>query len=127
MTTTTNLTTTDRQALQRAITLTLAEPDASRIEQVQSMLRERDWLQVAEFCSYHRQCMDLELKPWEWTPCWLGEDLEQLEDIIARGPQHNQHFVAATVLKQMLAAGLSKYDPTPRDSVGAPSGGRRSQ
>jgi hypothetical protein len=106
----------DRLALDRAIQLTLAEDDQGRVEQVQSMLKERSWGEVAEFCAYHQQSRSLNINPWESTPSSI--DPNQIDEIIARGPEMNRKFGAARLLKKMLAAGVSSYDPTPLESIG---------
>ena len=93
----------DRDALQRCVALTLAEPDKSRVEQVQSMLADRHWLQVAEFCAYHRQMNSLRLEPWQLPPSsGFGHD-----------PKADQ------MLNKMVAAGLSQYDPDPMSALKA--------
>ena len=63
----------DRAALQRCVDLTLAEPDQSRVEQVEGMLSSNQtWLETALFCSFHRQIAALRLMPWELPPCSGG-------------------------------------------------------
>jgi hypothetical protein len=104
----------DRLALDRAIQLTLAEEDQGRVEQVQSMLKERSWGEVALFCAYHQQGRNLCIKPWEYTPCWIEPD--EVDAIIACR-QDGQQYGAAKLLKRMLAAGLSAFDPTPLQSL----------
>src|SRR4029077_9715732 len=64
----------DRDALKRCVALTLAEPDEGRVEQITSILRERDWLDVATFCSYHRQIVSLKLLPWQDPPSVADAD-----------------------------------------------------
>jgi hypothetical protein len=105
----------DREAMQRAIALTLAEDDQGRVEQVKAMLAERDWWDVATFCAYHRQARSLHIKPWEFTPCWINPD--QIDAIIARGAYQSRDYGAARLLKRMLKLGLSAYDPTPLESI----------
>src|SRR5512138_1278101 len=106
----------DRSALERAIALTLAEKDQGRVEQVRWMLSERDWFEVATFCSYHRQVEDLHLLPHESTPSWIDPD--EIDAIIARGPGlSNVAYGGARLLRKMLKLGLSQYDPTPLESM----------
>jgi hypothetical protein len=114
----TTLTKTDIAALELAIKQTLAEPDPLRVEQVKSMLQDRDRITVGEFCSYHRQCDALALKPWEYPPCWINDPDEVLG--VSRYPPDPQ---AATLLKQMLAAGVSRYHPDPVAAIEAASKG----
>jgi hypothetical protein len=111
----TMLTSADVAALNRTIELALAEKDQARVEQVKWKLQHNDRRETAEFCCYRQQSRDLELRPWESGPAWLNP--EQVDSIIAQGPTHNGGYTAAVVLKRMLAHGLSKYDPTPRESI----------
>jgi hypothetical protein len=106
----------DRLALDRAIQLTLAEDDQGRVEQVKDMLATRCWLDVATFCAYHQQARNLRIRPWEYTPCWIGP--HEIDATIARG-QDWQKYGAARLLKRMLACGLSEFDPTPLESLAA--------
>ena len=57
----------DKEALTRALELTKAEPE--RAEQLESMLKDRSWDEVAQFAARHQQCKNLRLKPWEIPPC----------------------------------------------------------
>jgi hypothetical protein len=89
----------DRQALELAIELTMAEPD--RREQVTLMLRE-GWEETGLFCAYHRQCRALRLRPWQEPPCWVSPNSTSQWDI-----------EAVVLLERMLAAGVSQYHPDP--------------
>ena len=57
----------DKEALTRALKLTKAEPE--RAGQIESMLENRSWEEVAQFAARHQQCKNLRLKPWETPPC----------------------------------------------------------
>jgi hypothetical protein len=94
----------DREALDRCVALTLAEPDKGRVEQVRSMLADRDWLDVAQFCSYHRQIASLKLLPWEDPPCVAGTGRDDK---------------AARLAGQLLTAGLSVFEPDPARALKA--------
>jgi hypothetical protein len=61
----------DRQALELAMKLTRQKPD--RVGQIDSMLEDRPWQDVAEFAAYHRKVQALRLKPWEHPPCWVHD------------------------------------------------------
>lgn len=100
----------DREALGRALQLTLAGDDQGRAQQVRSMLVEDDWWYAASFCAYYQQCRALNLKPWESPPCHIDEEDRD------RDPD------AVRLLKRMLSRGISRYDPTPIDSIKAKSG-----
>ena len=107
----------DCDALDRALALTLAEPDQSRVEQVRWIQAERGWWKAASFCSYHRQCDHLNLKPWEFPPCWI--DPAAIETILAQGSPQNSKSGGAKLLKRMLARSVSQFDPTPLESIAA--------
>ena len=64
------MTRTDKAALKLAIAAARAE-DANRARQVDSMLKQRPWIEVAEFCSSCAQSRSLRLMPWEIAPCDL--------------------------------------------------------
>jgi hypothetical protein len=108
----TRLSRIDREALERAIALTLAEPDAGRVAQVREMLAERSREEVGKFCSYHRQCKNLNPKPWELVPSWLETDRD-VEAALAQPEDHTARRAAALLTQRLLAAGLSRYEPSP--------------
>ena len=54
-------------------------------------------------------------EPWEDSPSHVDPD--EIEAIIARGPDQQQQLRAAKLLKKMLAAGVSQYDPAPIDAL----------
>lgn len=92
----------DRDALERAMQL-CAQRDPSRAEQLDGKLRQGDpWVEVAEFASYSCQIHALSLKPWQSPPCVADEDDPDEQD---KKAQH--------LLRKMLAAGVSRYDPDP--------------
>jgi hypothetical protein len=105
----------DREAFQRAIDLTLAETDKDRVSQVRSMLETREWIDVANFCSYHRQYHALSLRPWEEPPCWI--DIDEIPIIMAVEPSNNQRYRAAKLTRQLLDAGLSQFEPDPLQAL----------
>ena len=101
----------DREALIRALQLTLSDDESGRAEQVCSMLTDDGWWYAASFCASHRQSAALNLKPWESPPCDADEDNP-------RGRDRD----AVRLLKRMLSHGVSRYDPTPVDSIEAKNG-----
>jgi hypothetical protein len=90
----------DRAALQLSIDLTLAEDDEASVEQVKTMLAEREWDDVAHSCCYHRQYSALNLLPWQSPPCWVDDPDQDLST-----PQHptEGRHEAAMLTKRMLA------------------------
>jgi hypothetical protein len=84
----------DRDALERALALAKAE----RPEQIGRMLSEDPWMEAASFAAYHCQIRALQLKPWQSPPCY----------------GHLDGDTGATILlKRLLDAGLSRWEPDP--------------
>jgi hypothetical protein len=98
---------TDRAALELALQQTLAEKDQSRVEQVRSMLEDRDRLDVMQFCSFHRQIEALKLRPWELPPCLGDYD----------GSPGGRDEQALRLLKRMRKAGVSRWHPDPMSAL----------
>jgi hypothetical protein len=67
------LTPTDKAALKLAIVLARKGDRASQ-QQIDAMLKERPWREVAMFEAYGCQCDALRLKPWQLPPCWAEVD-----------------------------------------------------
>jgi len=103
----------DREALKRAVELMRKERGVRR-EQIEQKLRDQPWEEAARFAAYHRQFTRLHLKPWQFAPCWIDPD--DIEDILAGGDD-GQQYGAALLLKRMLAAGLSRFEPDPEAAL----------
>ena len=100
----------DKEALTRALELTKAEPD--RAEQIESMLKDRSWEEVAQFAAYQQQCKNLRLKPGETPPCHGAVNLA------APGTGADESFQAANrLLQRMMDAGLSQWEPDPERAL----------
>ena len=96
----------DRQALERAIEIDRKRSNACRL-QIDDKLRSEPWLEVAKFAAQRCQEDALHLKPWEcWPPCVVAVD-----DVDRRGYAHRGIGKSAALLRRMLAAGLSRYEP----------------
>src|SRR5882757_2168783 len=100
----------DRDAMQLAIDLTLAESDENR-EHINRKLAEDPWREVGHFCSYHRQYEVLNLLPWQSPPCDVEDPDQDLETM----PQHRSEgrHEAALLTKEMLSLGISRFHPDP--------------
>jgi hypothetical protein len=125
------LTDTDIVALQRALDLGLNSADRGRAEQVQSMLEDRSWREVAMFASYHLQSKNLSLHPWQTPPCWI-RDAEEANAILANGPVpslvtgediSDRPFARLTL--KMLEMGISPFEPDPMQAIMAAERGRK--
>ena len=91
------MTRTDKEALERAMKI-CAEESPGRAEQLRAKLQDETWESVAQFASYCVQRRSLGLRPWEFSPCSAHEG--------EAGP-------AADLLRRMLRAGISRYEPDP--------------
>jgi hypothetical protein len=88
----------DMDALRRCMAIGMAPTEPGRKGQLVDMLKDRPWIEVAEFAAYGCQRRALKLKPFDEPPCWGGED-----------PPGK----AAALLDRMLAAGISQWEPDP--------------
>jgi hypothetical protein len=95
----------DRAALEECLRLVRSSSDPKRREQIEDKLQDKTqtWFRVADFACYGCQRRAMKLQLWEDPPSSIGEDED--EDV------HNQ--VGRKVLQQLLAAGLSRYEPDP--------------
>ena len=81
-----------------------------RARQIADKLASEPWEDVGEFASYSAQCRALRLRPWQFPPCWIDDDIPAAlndPDPIAVSE------LRAELLQRMLAAGLSRYEPDP--------------
>jgi hypothetical protein len=69
-------------------------------------LQDEEWIEVAAFAAYGCQIESLSLKPWESPPCVEGEDDPNPHDKDAQ-----------KLLRQMLAAKISRYEPHPLEAL----------
>jgi hypothetical protein len=92
----------DRDALARALAKAKADDDLLLRDQIARMLVDRDVYDVASFAAYHYQVHVLGLRPWQSPPCY--------GDV---APGHDGHADAAVLLKRLLDAGLSRWEPDP--------------
>ena len=81
--------------------------DKSRKQQLESMLEDRSWHEVAEFAADCCQHKNLQLKPWEVGSLDVDED-EQLSN-----ESFDARKQAQRLLRRMLKAGVSRYHPDP--------------
>ena len=98
----------DRRALERAIAIERARDAATRA-QIEAKLKTELWLSVAVFCVEHCQEIALHLRPWE---CWPPSAVA-VEDVDEPKYEHRGISQSAALLRRMLAAGLSRYEPDP--------------
>jgi hypothetical protein len=92
----------DLDALKRAMKQ-IRRHDKFRVEQIDRKLAEEPWEEVARFASYNCQIRALKLRPWEDPPCY--GDIDRAQDR------------AAELLRKMLAAGISRWEPNPTKAL----------
>jgi hypothetical protein len=88
----------DQTALELAFETVLKGKDVGRAEQVRHIRDQDGWEAAARFCVSLLQRRQLELRPWDLPPCALD------------APDDSG---AGRLLRRMLDAGLSRYDPNP--------------
>jgi len=100
----------DREALERAVEMKRTKASLAERKQIAHMLAEQPWLEVAKFAAYCCQCDSIRPKLWQPVPCWIDD----VEATLAAGDDKIYGYFRATkLLKRMLAAGLSRYEPNP--------------
>ena len=109
----------DGDALKRALVACRAESSA-RAKQLDSKLRDEPWEEVAQFASYCAQGRALDLMPWQSPPCRanLGALSEPFGD-----PRAARE--SAELLRRLLDAGLSRFEPDPLGAIEEAEGKRR--
>jgi hypothetical protein len=88
----------DQAALELAFETVLKGRDAGRTVQVRHIRDQDGWEAAARFCASLLQRRQLELKPWDSPPCSMDRP---------------DGSAAGRLLRRMLGAGLSRYDPNP--------------
>src|SRR5215470_12801006 len=96
-----NLSPVDREALERC--MEIAQRDPERAEQLQSMLGLGwPWNLVADMACHCCQARTLSLRPCQCSPSSVDENDPDERDKDAQ-----------RLLRRMLAAGMSRYEPDP--------------
>ena len=88
----------DRAALTQALKMCRTE-DEDRAQQIELMLEDQPWEEVATFASFCCQTRSLHLDPWQSPPC-CGD-----------APDERCDPDAKKLLQQMLAAGIRNIIP----------------
>jgi hypothetical protein len=101
-----------------SLKLAIEYAKGDRKEQIESMLVDNSWIEVAQFASYHCQMESLRLDSTDSPPCWIDDP----DNPHPEGPWHWGEREAAQLLKKMMSLGISKYHPDPIKAV--PSGMR---
>jgi hypothetical protein len=100
----------DRDALDRAIDICRTKKDPADREQIERKLATEPWREVGEFAAYSCQMDSLHLQPWQSPPCWVDDLVSDIQG----GPDGvGGDYEAARLLRRLLDAGLSRYEPDP--------------
>ena len=100
----------DREAMERAIALSLRSGDRAEAERVRDMLRTRPRAEVGWSCAISCQEKVLRTRPWQPVP---AADYVAVTDRDDEGSPIMGRAAAAELLRRLLAAGLSRYEPDP--------------
>jgi hypothetical protein len=111
----------DREALERAIELAKAESPA-QCKQIDNMLLKDGWGEAAQFAAYACQDRNLKLAPWQMPPVWVRGDPDAILAAPVTGHDHRGLRQAALLLKRLLAAGLSRFEPDPEAALAKAEG-----
>jgi len=106
----------DAEAFGRAIELYRGMSQENS-EQVDHWLRRDGWLQAARYCV--AGCQTSLVRPRLWLTLPMYVEPEDIETIIARGPDRRGEYQAARLLRRMLKAGLSRFEPQPIEALKA--------
>jgi hypothetical protein len=100
----------DQEALERCIAITRNSSEPGRRKQIDNMIKERGWYAAGIFSAYSSQYDAIRPRLWQPVP----SDINDIEGTLAKGDDHlGGSYRAALLLKRMLAAGLSRYEPDP--------------
>jgi hypothetical protein len=103
----------DRDAFERAIATANERQHREDVlrdgaSQIDRMLKDDPWIEVGHFCSYSCQMRSLRLKPWQYPPAWV--------DLNDHDPEHAD---GVALLRRLLDAGLSQFEPDPVSALQA--------
>ena len=101
----------DRDALKRALVACRAESPA-RAKQLDSMLADEPWQQVAVFAATCVQMDSLDLMPWQSPPFRAS-----LRDLDKPYGDPSGKRESAELLKRLLDANLSPFEPDPLAAI----------
>jgi hypothetical protein len=103
----------DREALERAIAID-RKRDPMSYKPINRRLEPERWYEAGKSAAYACQCAALRPKPWQPVPA--NEYVAVTDDDREYGPVMGR-AAAAELLRRMLAAGLSRYEPDPVNAL----------
>jgi hypothetical protein len=98
----------DLEAMRRAIEVLRSDPELR--DQIETMLRNQSEQEVGTFAVGFLQVRNLRLKGWECPPCDTFNVAQPSDHYGCRANE-------VTLLRRMLAAGLSRFDPNPMPTL----------
>jgi hypothetical protein len=99
-----------RTALRRALRLGRSR-DEKRRAHLDAIAKEQGWLSAAQQAAYGLQFHNLHLRPWQPPPMFAV-----IDDDDGLGPVGGRK-AAAELLRRLLAAGLSRFEPDPLSAL----------
>src|SRR5438128_2398534 len=110
----------DREALERAY-VTDPDRDPASDEPIDRRLDPERWFLAAKSAAYACQCATLRPKPWQAVPACgyvaVTDNDSEFGPVLGRA-------AAAELLRRLLAAGLSRYEPDPLSALERVEAGR---
>src|SRR6478735_5858621 len=97
----------DKDALERALAACRMQ-DAGRAKQIDSMLADKPWEEVAKFAAYSAQIESLALMPWQNPPCYA--DMSALDQPYGDARAAREE---AELALRMRRCGVSRWHPDP--------------
>jgi hypothetical protein len=113
----------DKDAMARAIALMQSGSRRDR-EQIAHYLATESWERSGEFASYVCQDGGLKLRPWAPPPCWMRKP-EYIAAALARPYGIDGERQAGDLARDLIAAGLSIYEPDPLAALERAESARR--
>jgi hypothetical protein len=103
----------DREALERAYAM---DPDRNPTsdEPINRRLDPERWYEAGKSAAYSCQCAVLRPKPWQPVPA--NDYVAVTDDDRKYGPVMGR-AAAAELLRRLFAAGLSRYEPDPLNTL----------
>jgi hypothetical protein len=105
----------DREAMKRAIEQ-MRRKGGEDARQIEQKLRHEPWEDVGRFAAYSCQDKHLQLEPWMVPPCWLRDD-DDVQGALAMPYDYSGRRQAGELVRRLLAAGLSRYEPDPINAL----------
>jgi hypothetical protein len=85
-------------------------------ERIDQQIAKEGFEKAGRDAAYSCQYAALRLRPWEWTPSWVEPN--DIDAILAKQDHDSRDMrTAAVLLRKMLNAGLSRWEPDPMTAL----------